>query len=555
MIPSLPHLLARLRLPALPRGLELLHHSALNKGTAFTEAERDALGLRGLLPPKVSTIEEQCARVLENFRRKTSPLEKYIHLIALQDRNETLFYRVILDHLEETMPVVYTPTVGLACQQYGHIYRRARGLFVATRDRGRVEEVLRHWPCPDVRVVVVTDGERILGLGDLGANGMGIPVGKLTLYTACAGIDPRQGLPVTLDVGTDNTELLRDPLYLGEPHPRLRGEAYEDLVDEFVQAVQRVFPRALIQFEDFATRNAFRWVRHYRDRICTFNDDIQGTGAVTLAGLYAATRVTGTRLADQRLLMVGAGEAAIGIADLVTAALVDEGLPPDEARRRCWLFDSHGLVVAARTDLAPHKQPYAHGHPGIRGLEEAVAELKPTALVGVAAQPGLFSRTILERMAALHERPLVFALSNPTAKAECTAEEAYTWTRGQAVFASGSPFAPVEYGGRTFRPGQANNAYIFPGVGLGVVASGARRVTEEMFLAAARTLASEIQPADLAAGALFPPWSRIREVSARIATAVAETAFRRDLATRSPVADPATLVRAEMFDPVYPAYV
>jgi len=540
--------------PPLPRGAELLHDPIRNKGTAFSTAERDALGLRGLLPPRVHDQRTQVLRVLENIRRKENDLERYIYLVGLQDRNETLFYRVLVEHLDEMMPLIYTPTVGLACQAYGHIFRRPRGLFVSAEDRGRVAEVLRNWPHEDVRIIVVTDGERILGLGDLGADGMGIPVGKLALYTACAGIHPAQCLPVTLDVGTENEERLEDLLYIGLPQRRLRGAAYDALVEEFMGAVQEVFPRAVVQLEDFANRNAFRLLETYRDRLCCFDDDIQGTGAVTLAGLYSALRLTGGSLRDLRVLFLGAGEAGIGIADLVVAALLDAGLPEAEARRRCWFLDSKGLVVRSRGDLAEHKRPYAHEHAFLPDLLAAVESLRPTALIGASGTPGTFTRPVLEAMARINQHPVVFALSNPTSKSECTAEQAYAWSGGRAVFASGSPFGPVDLGGRTYVPGQSNNAYIFPGVGLGVVASEASRVTDEMFSAAARALAAEVRESDLALGRVYPPLSRIREVSVAIAAAVAEVAWARGLARSRRPDDPAAFIRAQMFEPDYPIY-
>jgi malate dehydrogenase (oxaloacetate-decarboxylating)(NADP+) len=417
-----------------------------------------------------------------------------------------------------------------------------------------VESVLRNWPHADVRIIVVTDGERILGLGDLGADGMGIPIGKLALYSACAGIHPTRCLPVTLDVGTENEERLRDPLYIGLPRRRLRGEAYDALVDEFVAAVERVFPRAVLQLEDFGNQNAFRLLERYRDRLPCFDDDIQGTGAVAVAGLEAALRITGGRLADQRVLFFGAGEAAIGVADCFVAALVADGVAEREARERCWLVDRRGLVVAGRDDLAPHKRRYAHARAGLPDLLSCVEALRPTALVGASGVPGTFTRPVLEALARAVERPIVFALSNPTSKSECTAEQAYAWTGGRAIFASGSPFAPVELGGRRFVPGQGNNAYVFPGVGLGAIASGARRVTDEMFFAAARALAREVGEEDLALGRVYPALSRIRDVSAVIAAAVAEVAFARGLASVPRPADVAGLVRGEMYDPVYERY-
>jgi malate dehydrogenase (oxaloacetate-decarboxylating)(NADP+) len=536
-------------------GVDLLHDPVLNKGTAFTEAERDRLGLRGLLPARVSTQEVQVARVLENIRRKTSDIEKYIFLISLQERNENLFYRVVMENVEEMMPLIYTPTVGQACQEFGHIFRRPRGLYITHKDRGRIRQLLRNWPYRDIRMIVVTDGERILGLGDLGANGMGIPVGKLSLYTACAGIHPTQCLPVTLDVGTNNETLLEDPLYIGLPERRLRGQAYDELVDEFVTGVQGIYPKACIQLEDFGNTNAFRLLHHYRDRACTFDDDIQGTAGVTLAGVYSALRITGNKLSDHKFLFLGAGEAGIGIGDLIVIGLMREGMTEAEARGKCWFVDSKGLVVKSRTDLVEHKRPYAHDHVPVTDFPAAVESLKPTALIGVSGMPRTFTKPVVEAMARLNERPILFALSNPTSKSECTAEEAYTWSEGRAIFASGSPFPPVAYKGKTFVPGQGNNAYIFPGVGLGVIASEAARVTDEMFFAAAKTLADLVTEDDLAEGRIYPGLPRIREVSAAIATAVAEVAFRRGLTTMSRPADPAAHVKAQMYEPIYGEYV
>lgn len=533
------------------KGAALLFDPRLNKGTAFTAEERDALGLRGLLPPRIFTLEEQEERILRNFRGKSSPLEQYIYLIGLQDRNETLFYRVVVDHLETMMPIIYTPTVGEACRTFGHVFRRPRGLYLTIEDRGRVREVLRNWPEPGVRVIVVTDGERILGLGDVGANGMGIPIGKLSLYTACAGIHPAWCLPITLDVGTDNAEIRSDPLYIGTLHPRVRGEPYYALLDEFVAAVQEVFPGVLLQFEDFATENALGLLARYRDRICTFNDDVQGTAAVALAGLYSAARVTGVPLRDQRLLFFGAGSAATGIADLVVGAMEAEGLSRAEARARCWFFDSRGLVVRARTDLAAHKVPYAHEHPATASLTEAIRAVRPTALLGLSTQGGAFTEDVLRLMAELNRRPVIFALSNPTSKSECTALAAYRATDGRAVFASGSPFEPVELDGRRFVPGQGNNAYIFPGLGLGILVAGARRVSDSMFHAAARTLAGTVSPDGLALGQLYPPVQEIRAVSARIARAVAEVAWKEGLASQPAPADLEAAIRKLIWEPRY----
>jgi malate dehydrogenase (oxaloacetate-decarboxylating)(NADP+) len=538
-----------------PKGVALLRDPTLNKGTAFTDAERDALGIRGLLPPNVCSQDEQVKRVLENFRQKTSDLDKYINLAALHDRNEALFFRIVIDNPDEMLPIIYTPTVGLACQRFGHIFQRPRGLFISANDRGRVESILRNWPYRDVAIIVVSDGERILGLGDLGANGMGIPVGKLGLYTACAGIHPNQCLPVILDMGTNNEALLKDPLYIGLQQPRVRGPAYDELVEEFISATQRVFPGVVVQFEDFANQNAFRLLERYRERICTFNDDIQGTAAVALAGIISAMRVTGGKLADQKILFMGAGEAATGIADLTVAAMVAEGMSAADARKRCWLVDSKGLVVKSRTELGAHKLPYAHEHAPIADFPSAVKTLAPTAIIGVAAVGGTFTQQVVEEMTRINKRPIVFALSNPTSKSECTADQAYRWSGGRALFACGSPFDPVTLDGRTHVPRQGNNSYIFPGVGLAAVTVRATRVTDEMFMAAARTLAQQVTDADLAQGSLYPPLAQVRDVSAHIAAAVAQVAYEQGFATVPKPADLLAYVRSQMYDPVYASYV
>jgi malate dehydrogenase (oxaloacetate-decarboxylating)(NADP+) len=538
----------------LPIGVAVLRDPAFNKGTAFTEAERDALGIRGLLPPRVNTLEGQLVRVLGNIRRKATNLDKYIFLAGLQDRNMTLFFRVIMENIEELMPIVYTPTVGQACLEYSNILRRPHGLFITANDRGRIVNLLRNARIQDIRVIVVTDGERILGLGDVGAHGMGIPTGKLALYTACGGIHPFQVLPVTIDVGTENEALLVDPLYIGLKQRRVRGEAYDELIDEFVTAVQEVFPGALIQFEDFANRNAFRLLQRYRTKICCFNDDIQGTAAVTVAGFYSSLRITGGKLKDHKFLFLGAGEAGLGTGDLLVSALVDEGLSREEARERCWFVDSKGLVVKSRTDLTGHKLLYAHDHEFMSDFLSVTKALKPTAIIGVSAKPGMFTRPVLEAMAMLNDRPIVFSLSNPNSKTECSAEEAYTWTQGRAVFASGSPFDPVTVHGKTFVPAQGNNVYIFPGVGLGVLACEAKHVTNEMFLVAARTLARHVSEADLQQGSVYPPLRRIREVSAAIATEVAELAYQRGLARKPKPDDLAAAIRSIMYYPEYQLY-
>ena len=543
------------RLAGFPTGVHLLRDPTLNKGSAFSLEERQTLGLTGLLPPRVLTLDEQMQRVLENLRKQPNDMARYVFLIALQDRNKTLFYRVLLDNIEELMPIVYTPTVGQACLEFGHIFRRPRGIYITARDKGRVAEVLGNWPFSDIRVIVVTDGERILGLGDLGADGMGIPVGKLALYTVCAGIHPSLSLPITLDMGTDNARLLNDPLYTGLQHPRIRGQLYDDMVEEFILAVQQVFPGAMIQFEDFGNRNAFRFLQQYRDQVCCFNDDIQGTASVTVAGIFSAMRITGGQFKDQRFLFLGAGEAGLGTGELLTSALMEDGLTEEEARARCWFFDSKGLIVKGRTDLAGHKQHYAHDHAPITDFLTAVQVLKPQAIIGVSGQAKRFSPEVLEAMATINQRPIIFSLSNPTSKAECTAEEAYIWTQGRAVFASGSPFDPVVIQGRKLYPAQGNNVYIFPGIGMGVMVSGALRVTDEMFLVAARVVAGEITEADLNIGRLFPALPRIREVSLAVAMAVAEVAYARGLAVKPRPVDLEAAIRSLMFEPEYHDYI
>ncbi len=540
--------------PNLHAGVKILHDPVRNKGTAYTEAERDALKLRGLLPPRVHTMAEQELRVLGNIRAKPTDLERYLYLIALQDRNENLFYRVIMNHLEEMMPIIYTPTVGKACQEFQHIYRKPRGFYVSMQDKGRVKEILQNWPHKDTRIIVVTDGERILGLGDLGADGMGIPIGKLALYTACAGIHPTQCLPVMLDVGTNNEELLSDPLYNGLERRRVRGKDYDELFDEFITAAKELYPGVLIQIEDFGNTNAFRLLEQYRGNTCLFDDDIQGTGAVAVAGVIAAMRITGGKLSEQKILFLGAGEAGIGIADVFVAALKEAGMDEEKARKHCWFVDSKGLLVAGRDNIAVHKEPYAHKHEVIAGFADAVKALKPTAILGLSGQPGTFTREVVEAMAKINKRPIIFALSNPTSQAECTAEQAYTWSKGRAIFASGSPFDPVKLGNQVFVPGQGNNAYIFPGVGLGVIVSRSRIVTDEMFLAAAHSLANQVTKADLERGRIYPALSRIRQVSALIARDVAKMAYDNGFTDREEPDDILADIHEYMYQPVYPHY-
>jgi len=542
------------------RGEDLLRDPLTNKGTAFTAAERDALGLDGLVPPAISSIDQQLARVYENYRTKQTPLGRYIYLASLQDRNETLFFRLVHDHIDEMMPVVYTPVVGEACQRFSHIYRRPRGLYISYDQRDRIDSILTNHPRPPA-VIVVTDGERILGLGDQGVGGMGIPTGKLSLYTACAGIPPSLTLPIMLDVGTDNQERLDDPLYLGLRHKRIRGAEYQAFIDEFVAAVMRVYPGAVLQWEDFLKANALTQLARFRDRLCTFNDDIQGTAAVVVAGVYAALRITGQRMRDQRVVLGGAGASAQGIADLLVSALCADGLSPDEARGRISTVDSRGLVTQARPGLEDFKATYARSvaevaafachDPARITLVETIGNVRPTILVGTSGAAGLFDEAVVGAMAAVNDRPVVFPLSNPTSKAECTAAQAIQWSDGRAIVATGSPFEPVTYRGRGYRIGQGNNAFIFPGVGLGLWVGGVRRVTDAMFLAAAQALAALVGEPDLAQGAVYPELTRIRDCSHAVACAVIRCAVAEGHAAPAILDGLEETVRRAMWVPEY----
>ncbi len=548
------------------RGQRLLRHPMFNKGTAFTTEERAALGLEGLLPDAVSTIEQQTARVHRNILRKEDALERYIGLASLQDRNEVLFYRLLVENIEELMPIVYTPTVGKACQDYSHIFRRARGIWLTPGHRGRIEEVLQNAPFEDIRLIVVTDNERILGLGDQGAGGMGIPIGKLALYCAAAGIHPAQTLPVSLDVGTDNKTLLEDELYLGWRHPRLRGEEYYTLVDEFVRAVKYRFPKALLQWEDFKKTNAFVLLDKYRKSITSFNDDIQGTASVAVAGIMAGCRATGIPLVEQRIVILGAGAAGVGIARLLRDALSRAGLKGEKLTAAIANLDSHGLVVDDQEISDQHKRAFAwpaalaeksglgKGRP--RDLAAVVRAVKPTVLIGTSGEPGTFTELIVREMAAHVERPVIFPMSNPTSKSEAKPVDLVNWTGGRALIATGSPFDPVPYGGRTIKIGQCNNVFIFPAVGQGVLIAEAKEVTEAMFTAAAEVLAAETRDEDLKAGMLFPPAQEIRRVSRAIAEAVVKQAREDGVAGRVlKDAEIPQAVKAAMWDPEYPRVV
>ncbi|XP_072264684.1 NADP-dependent malic enzyme [Pyxicephalus adspersus] len=540
------------------RGYDITRDPHLNKGMAFSLEERLQLGIHGLLPPCFLSQDVQVLRVLRNYERQKKDLDRYILLMGLQDRNEKLFYKVLTSDIERFMPIVYTPTVGLACQQYGLAFRRPRGLFITIHDRGHISTVIKSWPENNIKAVVVTDGERILGLGDLGSYGMGIPVGKLALYTACGGVKPQECLPVMLDVGTDNEELLKDPLYIGLRHKRVRGKPYDDLLEEFMKAVtDRYGITCLIQFEDFANANAFRLLNKYRNSYCTFNDDIQGTAAVAVAGLLAALRITKNKLSDHTVLFQGAGEAAMGIADLITMAMEKEGISKEDAIKKIWMVDSKGLIVKGRSSLTHEKERFAHEHKEMKSLEDVVKDIKPTALIGVAAIGGAFTEQIIKDMAALNERPIIFALSNPTSKAECTAEQCYALTEGRGIFASGSPFDPVTLpDGRTLYPGQGNNSYVFPGVALGVVACGMRHISDDVFLTTAEIIAEQVSDAHLEEGRLYPPLQTIKEVSVKIAVKVVENAYKDNTASVFPEpTDKEAFVRAQLYSTDYDQFV
>lgn len=543
------------------RGLEILHDPTLNKSTAYTEAEREALGLVGLVPDVTESADLQLRRVRQQLGHKVTDLDRYIYLINLLDNNETLFYRLLMSDPARLLPIVYDPTIGEACLKFGHIYRRPRGMYLSFTRKGKVKEVLRNWPVKDIRVICVTDAGRILGLGDLGANGMGIPIGKLQLYTAAAGVPPQGLLPMYLDVGTNNAMYLNDPLYLGLRQPRPTTEELYSFVDEFVAAVQEVFPLCCIHFEDWTGEDAIALLARYRDQVCCYNDDIQGTAGVTLAGLINALKIKGGRLSEQRILFLGAGSAGIGLADLFVTAVVREGLSPSAARDRVWMFDTQGLVVAGRPGLAPHKLPYAHPHAPSQQftglLEEspqivaAIEEFQPTALIGVSTVGKLFSRQVVEAMSRINERPIIFALSNPIEHHECLPEDAYQWSRGKAIYAGGVQFQPVTYEGQTLMPSQANNLYIFPAVGMAIYATQARRVTDDMFIEAAHAVADQVTPEQLKLGMLFPPQSDILEIEIKTAARVAKLVFDSNLAGVARPSDYEAFIRSHVYKPEY----
>jgi malate dehydrogenase (oxaloacetate-decarboxylating) len=523
-------------------GVALLNCHGLNKGTAFTEEERCKFGLQGLLPPHIETLDEQVARAYEAYRRKDDDLEKHIYLRQLQDTNEVLFYRLLLDHIEEMTPIVYTPVVALGCQQFSHIYRRPRGLFVCYTLRDSIPMLLQNRPNRDIDVIVVTDGERILGIGDQGVGGLGIPIGKLSLYTLIGGIRPERTLPIVLDVGTNNQERLNDPEYLGWRHERVTGQAYDDFIDQFVQAVKQELPTTCLQWEDFATAHARPILERYRNDLLTFNDDIQGTAAVALGATLGAVNVTRRNLRDQHIVMLGAGSAAMGVADFLRAAMVADGLSEEDARRRFWVVEKDGLVHSGRTDLAPEQMVYAQPQERVAdwprtangrvGLADVIGKIEATILIGFSTVGGAFGEAVVREMARKVERPIIFPLSNPTSKSEAAPADLFRWTDGRALVATGSPFEPVNYGGRTIHIAQCNNVHVFPAVGLGVVASGATRVTDAMILAAARTIGANSPALKDPTASLLPALTDIRRVAVEIAYAVALEAQKAGVAPK-----------------------
>ncbi|THG19738.1 NADP-dependent malic enzyme-like isoform X1 [Camellia sinensis] len=540
-------------------GYTLLRDPHHNKGLAFSEKERDAHYIRGLLPPSILTQELQEKKVMQNLRSYDVPLHRYVAMMDLQERNERLFFKLLIDNVEELLPIVYTPVVGEACQKYGNVFRRPQGLFISLKEKGRILEVLKNWPEKNIQVIVVTDGERILGLGDLGCQGMGIPVGKLSLYTALGGVRPSACLPITLDVGTNNQKLLDNEFYIGLRQKRARGQEYYDFLHEFMCAVKQNYgEKILIQFEDFANHSAFELLAKYRTTHLVFNDDIQGTAVVVLAGVVSALKLVGGTLADHTFLFLGAGEAGTGIAELIALEISKKtNTPVEETRKKIWLVDSKGLVVSSRVESLQHfKQPWAHDHEPVKELLDAVKAIKPTVLIGTSGVGKTFTKEVIEAMASFNKKPVILALSNPTSQSECTAEEAYTWSEGRAIFASGSPFDPVEYNGKVFVPGQSNNAYIFPGLGLGLIMSGTIRVHEDMLLAASEALAAQVTEENYEKGLIFPPFTSIRNISAQIAANVAAKSYELGLATHLP--RPRNLIKfAEscMYSPIYRNYL
>ncbi len=537
------------------KGIELLHDPVLNKSTAFTEAERQALGIVGLVPDVTETEEMQLRRVLQQLGYKTTDLDRYIYLVNLLDNDETLFYRVLMSDPVRFLPIVYDPTIGEACLKFGHIFRKTRGMYLSIAHKGHVKEILRNWPVKDIRFICVTNGGRILGLGDLGANGMGIPIGKLQLYTALAGVPPQGMLPMYLDAGTNNEALLNDPFYLGLRQPRPSTEELYAFVDEFIEVVQEVFPICCIHFEDWTGSDAVHLLARYRDRVCCYNDDIQGTAGVTLAGLISALKVTGGKLRDQHILFLGAGSAGIGIANLIAFTMAHEGLSLTAAQSQISLFDVNGLIEPSRKDLFDFQQPYAHPHAPTKDFVVAIESLKPTAIIGVSTVGKAFTQDVVEAMSRINDRPIIFALSNPTDHAECTAQQAYNWSKGCALYVAGVQFQPVHYGDQTLLPGQANNLYIFPAVGMAIYATKAKRVTDEMFIEAARAIADQVRPDQLKHGLLFPPQSNILEIEIKTAARVAKIVFDSDLARVEHPGNMEAFIRDHVYKPEYHSLV
>jgi malate dehydrogenase (oxaloacetate-decarboxylating)(NADP+) len=533
------------------RGIEVLRDPSLNKSTAYTEAEKAALGITGLVPDVTETEDLQLRRVMMQLGHKNTDLDRYIYLINLLDHNETLFYRTVMSDPARFLPIVYDPTIGEACLKFGHIYRQPRGMYLSITRRGKVKEVLRNWPQKDVRVICVTDGGRILGLGDLGANGAGIPIGKLQLYTACAGVPPQYLLPLYLDAGTNNDQYLSDPLYLGMRKTRPPTADLYAFVDEFVEAVQEVFPTCCIHFEDWTGTDAIHLLQRYRDHYCVYNDDVQGTAGIVLTGMINAAKLKGTSLRDEKYLFLGAGSAGVGLANLLCTALVEQGVTLKDAQSRVYMFDINGLLETTRKDLVDFQKPYAHEHAPTRDFVAAIESIKPTTIIGVSTIGGAFTQQVVESMARLNKRPVILALSNPTDHAECTPEQAYRWSKGAAIYAAGVQFAPVRYDGRTFLPGQANNFYIFPAVGMAIFATQATRVTDEMFVEAGQAVADQVPFELLEQGLLYPLQSNVLETEIQTAARVANVIFEAGLARVARPADVVGFIRGHVYKPQY----
>jgi malate dehydrogenase (oxaloacetate-decarboxylating)(NADP+) len=539
-------------MPAAKHGIEMLRDPTLNKSTAFTEAEKQSLGLVGLVPDVTETEDLQMSRVMIQLGHKTTDLDRYIYLVNLLDHNETLFYRTVMSDPARFLPIVYDPTIGEACLKFGHIYRQARGIYLSMTRRGKVKQVLKNWPQKDVRFICVTDGGRILGLGDLGANGAGIPIGKLELYTACAGVPPQYLMPMYLDAGTNNEQYLHDPLYLGVRKTRPPTKELYSFVDEFVEAVQQVFPKCCIHFEDWTGADAVHLLERYRDKYCVYNDDVQGTAGIVLAGMINAGKIKGTKLSDEKYLFLGAGSAGIGLANLLCSAMVEEGLTLEQSRSRVYMFDINGLLETSRKDLFDFQKPYAHKHAPTRDFVAAIESIKPTTLIGVSTVGGAFTQKVIEAMSRLNKRPVILALSNPTEKAECTPEQAYGWSNGKAIYAAGVQFPPVHLKGQTFLPGQANNFYIFPAIGMAVFATQASRVTDQMFIEAARAVADQVPSSLLSQGLLYPLQSDILEAEIQTAARVAKLVFDSGVARVKRPANMVSFIRSHVYKPSYP---